>query len=234
MKRICIGLVGDFSEKIHTHRALNNAIEHCRKRLDFHLEPIWISTISLTENTFSQNKFHGCWIVPGSPYRNDRAVYDSIRWARENDFPLLGSCGGFQYMIIEYIKNVLGVEDAAHEESEPNADIRVITKLSCSLKGREEEVLITDKGSRLFTVFNAEKIMGRFYCSYGLNPKYQQAFDGSAFLFTAFSADGEARACELKSHPYFNGTLFQPSLDSTAEQPNPLILDFFRACDRLS
>jgi CTP synthase (UTP-ammonia lyase) len=137
-------------------------------------------------------------------------------------------------MIIEYIKNVLGVEDAAHEESDPNADIRVITKLSCSLKGREEEVFITDKRSRLFTVFNTEKIMGRFYCSYGLNPKYQQAFDGSPFVFTAFSADGEARACELKSHPYFNGTLFQPSLDSSAEQPNPLILDFFGTCERLS
>lgn len=148
MKRICIGLVGDFSEKMHTHVALNNSIEHCRKHLEFRLETRWVSTATLIETIFDQNKFQGFWIVPGSPYIDDSAVYQTIRWARENDFPMLGSC------------------------------------------------------------------------------------DQPPFAFTAFSTEGEACAFELRGHRFFKGTLFQPSLDSTSENPNLLILDFFRYCAR--
>ena len=232
MKRICIALVGDFSEKIHTHLALNNAIEHCRKHLDFLVETQWISTTSLSSAGLDQNKFQGCWIVPGSPYNNDEAVLATIKWARENDFPILGSCGGFQYMILEYARNVLQNSNAFHEETHPQATAPVISKLSCSLKGRQEEVLITDKSSWLYKVLNTEKVTGHFYCSYGFNEMYKDLFDGK-LSFTAHSSEGEVRACELKTHRFFNGTLFQPSLDSTVDQPNPLLLDFFRSAAEL-
>jgi len=230
MKRICIGLVGDFNENMYTHVALNNAVEHCRQRLDFQVEARWVSTSTLTETISHQNKFQGFWIVPGSPYINDSAVFETIRWARENDFPMLGSCGGFQYMVLEYARNVLGFLDAAHEEREPEASHPVITKLSCSLKGRQEEVFITDRQSWLYKILKREKITGHFFCSYGVNPADQSKLNRHPFAFTAFSREGEARAFELKAHPFFNGTLFQPSLDSSIENPNPLMLDFFRCC----
>jgi len=230
MKRICIGLVGDFSEKMHTHVALNNAIEHCRKHLDFQVEAPWVSTRTLIETIFDRNKFQGFWIVPGSPYINDNAVYQTIQWARETDFPMLGSCGGFQYMVVEYARNVLGLLEAAHAESNPEASHQVITKLSCSLKGRQEDVFITDQQSWLYKIFRTEKITGHFFCSYGVNPAYQPMLNQPPFALTAFSNEGEARAFELKSHRFFRGTLFQPSLDSTSESPNLLMLDFFRCC----
>jgi CTP synthase (UTP-ammonia lyase) len=226
MKRICIGLVGDFSEKMHTHLALNNAVEHCRKHLDFLVETQWISSTSLSSAGLDQNKFQGCWIVPGSPYSDDEAVLATIKWARENDFPILGSCGGFQYMILEYARNVLQSINAVHEETSPDAVSPLISKLSCSLKGRQEEVLITDKSSWLFKVLNTEKVSGHFYCSYGFNDAYRHEFI-EPFSFTANSIEGEVRACELKTHRFFNGTLFQPSLDSTVDHPNLLLMDFF-------
>jgi CTP synthase (UTP-ammonia lyase) len=229
MKRICIALVGDFSEKIHTHIALNNAIEHCRKHLDFLIEAPWVSTTSLPLKGLDRTKYQGCWIVPGSPYENDDAVISTIQWARENDFPLLGSCGGFQYMIMEYAMNVLQRVNVMHEETSPDTADPIISKLRCSLKGKQEEVLITDKSSWLYRVLKAEKTMGNFYCSYGFNEKYKELFNGK-FSFTANSIDGEVRACELKGHRFFNGTLFQPSLDSRNGFPNPLLMDFFRAC----
>lgn len=230
MKRICIGLVGDFNEKIHTLVALNDAIEHCRNHLEFEVEARWIPTSTITEAIVEQNKIQGFWIVPGSPYINDRGVYEIIRWARENDFPMLGSCGGFQYMVVEYARNVLGYLGAAHAESDPEACHKVISKLSCSLKGRQEDVFITDRQSWLYKTLGMEKITGHFYCSYGLSPADQPRLDQYPFVFTAFSKEGEARAFELKEHRFFNGTLFQPSLDSSAKYPNPLVLDFFHCC----
>ncbi len=230
MKRICIGLVGDFSEKIHTHIALNEAIDHCRGELDFEVDAPWVSTSVIEDFVAKNNTFQGLWIAPGSPYLNDGAVYKTIRWARENNFPLFGTCGGFQYMVIEYARNVLGFSNASHAETDPKASDTIITQLTCSLKGKTEDVLIPDHNSWLYKTLQREKITGKFFCSYGVNKADQPAFDQAPFIFTAFSPDGEARALELKGHRFFNGTLFQPSLDSSPEKPNLLILDFFKHC----
>jgi CTP synthase (UTP-ammonia lyase) len=174
-------------------------------------------------------KYDGIWIVPGSPYKNDAGVYEVIRMAREEDIPIIGSCGGFQYMIIEYAKNVLNIEDAGHAESEPDA-IPIISKLSCSLKGQEELVSITDKSSWLYAVLREETVVGKYYCSYGINPAFQESLNKLPLIFTAFSPTGEVRAFELKTHRFFKGTLFQPSLDSSEAYPNPLIKSFFEVC----
>src|SRR5215204_1470823 len=96
-KRIQIGLVGDFSEKIYTHVALNEAVEHCSSKLHFKLETTWLPTESITDNFLADHRFEGFWITPGSPYKNDEGVYKLIQWSRENNFPIRGTCGGFQY-----------------------------------------------------------------------------------------------------------------------------------------
>ena len=62
----------------------------------------------------------GVWIIPGSPYRDDGAVMDVIRHARENGQPLLGTCGGMQYAVVEFVTIVLR-RPAAHAEVSPDA-----------------------------------------------------------------------------------------------------------------
>lgn len=228
MKRLRVALVGDFNEKKHTHVALNHAVERCRGHLDFELLASWTPTDAIPVNLFQQ--VDALWITPGSPYQNDAAVYELIRWARENAFPILGTCGGFQYMVVEYARNVLGFTDAGHEESEPEVSQLIISKLSCSLKGQQEEVLITDRTSWLYEVLKTDKITGYFNCSYGVNPAYQKQLQQPPMVFTAFSTTGEVRGLEIKTHPFFKGTLFQPPLESTPEKPNPLIMSFFKTC----
>ena len=133
-------------------------------------------------------------------------------------------------MVVEYARNVLNVSDAGHEESEPGVAQLVISKLSCSLKGQQEEVIITDRTSWLYEVLKTDKITGYFNCSYGVNPEYQERLQQPPMVFTAFSTSGEVRGLEIKTHPFFKGTLFQPPLESTPEKPNPLIMSFFKRC----
>jgi CTP synthase (UTP-ammonia lyase) len=229
-KRIQIGLVGDFDEKMYTHVALNNSIAHCMPHLHFTLEAKWIPTGTITDNFLADHEFEGFWITPGSPYKNDEGVYHLIRWARENDFPLLGTCGGFQYMLVEYAKNVLKFSQAGHEETEPAKQHLVITRLSCSLQGKTEEILITDRESWLHHVLKRDKITAHYNCNYGLNPVYVKLLNQYPLVFTAFSAEQEPRAFELRAHKFYAGTLFQPPLDSTPEKPNPLVLSFLNKC----
>ena len=229
-KRIQIGLVGDFDKNMYTHVALNDAIAHCRPKLHFELETSWIPTRKIDDNFLAQHTFEGFWIAPGSPYKNDEGVYKLIRWSRENNFPLFGTCGGFQYMLIEFARNVLGFSQSGHEESEPHMEQLVISKMTCSLKGATEDVVITDKDSWLREILQVNNIKGNFNCSYGVNPLYKNILNQYPMVFTAFSTLGEPRAFEMKAHRFYNGTLFQPQLDSTPEKPNPLLLSFFQKC----
>src|SRR5687767_13881303 len=206
MKRISIALVGDFNEKIPTLVALNESIEHARPHLQFALDVEWVGTDHATKVLSARKAFDGIWVVPGSPYKNDDGVYAIIKNARESNTPILGTCGGFQYMILEYAKNVLQVFDASHEEVSPDG-VHVISKLSCSLKGQEEYISI-EKNSWLHAIFNSEKILGRYFCSYGINPLYIKILDEPPLIFVAFSPTGEVRAFEINGHRYFKGTLF--------------------------
>lgn len=230
MPKISLCIIGDYDPHMYTHVALNNAIEHCRAHVETEIIHAWFQTDQITETIFTKNKFHAFWIAPGSPYKNDDSVYKIIQWARENNFPIFGTCGGFQYMVVEYARNVLGLHDAGHEENEPGATKLIISKMSCSLKGQQEEIFIKDHDSWLYRVLKTDTIEGKFNCSYGVNTKYQNLINKAPFAFTAFSGEGEARALELKTHRFFNGTLFQPPLDSTPEKPNELILDFLNHC----
>ena len=60
--------------------------------------------------------------------------------------------------------------------------------------------------------------------------KYVDALKSSGLKITAISNDGQVRAFEIENHPFFVGTLFQPALTSTMEEPNPLIISFVRQC----
>lgn len=229
MKRTRIALVGDFDENMHTHLALNESIDHCRPLLPFDLEAKWVPTEHCHALLSTSNLYNGLWVTPGSPYRDEGNVLDVIQHARENNVPLLGSCGGFQFMVLEYAKNQLGIIDAGHEETDASANL-IISKLSCSLKGQQEQIYIPDKSSWLFDVLQTHSITARYYCSYGVNPIFYGILNQPPFVFTAFSPTGEVRAFELFGHRFFKGTLFQPSLDSSCNEPNPLVLSFLNAC----
>lgn len=226
-KQTLIGIIGDYRETKHTHRALQECIRHCQP----HVENVafeWLPTGQLHKVLL--NSYDGYWIAPGSPYADDDAVYTTIRRLRERDHIVLGTCGGFQYMLVEYVRNVLSIPEAEHAESDPQADVQVIEKLECSLKGSREDVVIEDENSWLHRVMGAKRFEAGYNCAYGLSTAWQQKLNQDPLVFTAFSPDGAARAFELRDRTFYNGTLFQPPLSSSPEKPNPLILDFIRMC----
>jgi CTP synthase (UTP-ammonia lyase) len=230
-KQTLIGIIGDYKEGKHTHRALQECIRHCQPHVG-NVSFEWLPTSQLHKVIL--NSYDGYWIAPGSPYADDEAVYTTIRRLRERDHIVLGTCAGFQYMLIEYVRNVLNIPEATHEESEPHADVHVIEKLACSLKASREDVIVEDENSWLYRVMGAKQFEAGYNCTYGLSTAWQQKLSQAPLAFTGFSPDGMARAFELRNRTFFRGTLFQPPLTSSPEKPSPLILDFIRACEGAS
>lgn len=230
---IKIAILGDFNPVYSTHHALNASIKQCVNFLKTDIQVDWISTDTFdTKVVFSKGLYSGLWIAPGSPYKDFENVIAVIRYARTNNIPTLGNCGGFQHMIIEFARNVCDITHADHEESNPDAQDNVIHKLACSLAGLEERLHITDKDSLIYRIVGKEHFQGRYYCSYGLNEVYQEILASKGLTFTTVNEEGSVRSFELKTHPFFLGTLFQPSLVSTKEDPNPVLVEFFRRCSR--
>ena len=222
-----IAILGDFNPIYHTHHALNESTKQIQKQFPQEIHFDWIGTDVFNFKTAFNNLYSGLWIAPGSPYKDMKNVLETITFARKNNIPTLGNCGGFQHMIIEFARNICGITHADHEETNLTSPDLLITKLSCSLIEQEEELSI-DTNSILFDIINKNKIRGKYFCSYELNNKYNEVLKENGLSLTALSADGHVRAFELKTHPFFIGTLFQPALTSTINEPNPIIVKFVK------
>jgi CTP synthase (UTP-ammonia lyase) len=131
-------------------------------------------------------------------------------------------------VLVEYARNVLGVEEAEHAETSPDADRLVVTPLSCSLVGQQHRVRIL-AGTRAADLYGRDEVVERYYCNYGLSPEYRPALEAAGLRVSAVDEDGEARIVELDGHPFFLGTLFLPQMTSSRAEPHPLLVGLAQA-----
>ena len=224
-----IGIIGDFSADNPTHIATNNGLQHASEALGKPVEVIWLPT----DHPQEFGNFHGLFCSPGSPYNSFDGALAGIRYAREHQIPFIGTCGGFQHLVIEYARNVMGVTDASHAETDPYASCLFVTPLSCSLVGKTMEVTIKS-GSKAALACQATRSMEAFYCNFGLNPEYREQLEEAGLEVTGTDQNDEVRIVELASHPFFLGTLFVPQARSVQGNPHPLLLEFCRVAAALS
>lgn len=225
-----IGIVGDYDESFIPHTSTNEAIKHVCNTFKLDVSYDWLPTDEI-EPGFERivNTYKGFWIAPGSPYKSMKGALKIIEYARLHNIPTLGTCGGFQHMVIEFARNVLHIEDADHEEYDPYASALVVNKLACSLKGQVLEIGIIDRCAKTFGYYNSTKISEKYYCDFGLNPTYQQQLHDEGFKVVGIDKSREARILELENHCFFVATLFVPQANSTEVNPHPLVSAFVHA-----
>ncbi|MBW7475314.1 hypothetical protein K0T92_11195 [Paenibacillus oenotherae] len=222
-----IGIIGDFNPVYLSQQATNEALIHSIAGMGVQMEFDWIPTASIAEQLDTiTTTYHGFWIAPGIP-ESVEGVLQIISYAREHDVPLIGTCGGFQHMIVEYAKNKLKLADADHEELNPDASQLVISKLTCSLVGQKGEVFIKSP-SLVADIYRQPITIEQFRCSYGLNPEFEAQIDEAGLKIAGTDAEGRPRIVELPDHPFFVGTLFVPQLSSTPDHPHCLVDAFIK------
>ncbi len=226
-----IGIIGDFDGR-PSHLATQSALLHSAERIGIEIDYQWMST-QIFENT--QNgleSFDGLWGAPGSPYKSLNGAVNAIRFARENNVPFLGTCGGFQHAVIEYGRNVLHIDALTNPGFDLYAPNAFISELSCSLVGQTRQIQINSK-SRLYGIYGAAETQEKYNCSFGLNKSFQDQLDASGFKVAGVDEDGEARVMLTEGHPFFIVTLFQPQLSSEPDKPHPLITEYLAAVTKL-
>lgn len=219
-----VGLIGEFNEKQRAHRAIPQALSVASGGA---VETVWVPSDTVG-NGESLAEFAGLWCVPGMPYRSAEGVLRAIRHARVTRTPFLGTSAGFQYALIEYARNVLGLAAAEHQKSQPKAALPLISPLDCALLGVRARVRLSG-GSILHKAYGKYETVEEYHCSFGLNGRYRRLLEGQNLMVAAVDDQDEIRAVELDGHPFFVATLFQPELSA---QPSPLVERFTTVCAR--
>ena len=222
-----IGIIGEYNPGNVTHTATDSALARLGA------EARWIPTPEAEAGSSVLAGYDGLVISPGGPYLSMDGAITAIRYARENDVPLLGTCAGFQHILVEYARDVLGMAGAAHAEVDPEADELICVPLTCSLVGQEHVVLI-EPGTFAARLYQSAQSVEPFYCNFGLNPAYRQPLERAGLRFSGFDEDGEPRILELPGHRFFVGTLFVPQAARNLAAPHPVLTAFLAASGGMS
>jgi CTP synthase (UTP-ammonia lyase) len=229
VSKVKIGIIGDYDGR-PSHLATEEALKHCAKKLGIALEYQWLPTLYFDHSNEEIRDLDGLWCAPGSPYKSMNGAINAIQFAREKDYPFIGTCGGFQHAVIEYGRNVLHIDALMNINFNPYDANDYITALSCSLVGRENHISIKSN-SKLYNIYGSTEIVEKYNCSFGLNEAFQKLLDKNGFQVVGVDENNEARIMTVNDNTFFIATLFQPQLSSTYENPHPLIIEYLKAAN---
>ena len=218
-----IALIGDYDKDVTAHKAIPLAIDLATKSKASYQ---WIHTDDIGLDSLSM--FSAFWCVPASPYSNMENVLEVIKYARSNDIPWLGTCGGYQHAALEFARNVLGYSEADNAEVNAETTMPLISTLCCKLYDVQSAINLVP-GSFVRDIYQTAQIEEEYFCGYGVNAEYLHLFDSSQMSFSGFDEDGDPRALEIKQNKFFVGTAFQPERSALSGKTHPLIQHFVRS-----
>jgi CTP synthase (UTP-ammonia lyase) len=220
-----IALVGDYKDDVVAHRAIPMAIKLASESESTTSTIQWIHSEEIVvEELVNYSAF---WCVPASPYMNMENVLKVIEYARSNNVPFLGTCGGYQHAALEYVRNALGYREADNAEVNPEAKMPLVAALFCKLYEVQNQINLVP-GSFVQNIYEAERVKEEYNCGYGVNPEYLSLFEGSDMAFTGFDEDGDPRVLEIKRNNFFVGTAYQPERSALSGSSHPLIQYFVK------
>lgn len=209
-----ITVLGDHDPRHDTHRALDAALG----QLPADVHTRWAPTDEPLGELGD-----GLWIAPGSPYRDDEAVLNAIGRAQREGVPLLGTCGGFQYILLALAGR--GMED--HAETTPGAKDPLVAALPCRVDGEWRPVACVP-GTRMGALLGDAPFPGLLFCGYAPAPGAAEAIAAAGGRIAAVAEDIGPVALEVSGGKAFiMATLFHVQIGALQDEPlSPLIAAF--------
>ncbi|EMA38334.1 CTP synthase [Halobiforma nitratireducens] len=231
-----VALVGKYDLE-DAYMSIHESLKHAGFEVGVDVNVHWVPADEMADDYDDQLADVDGIIVPGGfGMRGSEGKVRAVQYARENDVPFLGLCLGFQMAVVEYARNVLGLEGAHSAEMDEDTPHPVIDILP-------EQYEVEDMGGTMrlgehTTVIEPETLAYELYgdtsCSerhrhrYEVNPEYFEQFEDEPLVFSG-TAGNRMEILELETHPYFLGTQFHPEYTSRPGEPSPPFLGLVEA-----
>ena len=235
---ITVAMCGKYTKLEDSYASIIESFNHCSAHFGCKIHIKWVETTDLKDASFLDG-VDGVVVPGGFGSRGTEGKIEVIRLAREKDIPFLGLCLGLQLAVIEFSRNVCGLERANSTEMDPDTPHPVIDILP-------EQKDIVDKGGTMrlgaypavlkentltYSLYGASEVSERHRHRYEVNPEYHDIIQEKGMVFSGCSRDGRlVEFIELPRLRYFVATQAHPELKSRMERPAPLFYGFVKAC----
>ena len=248
-EELVIGMVGKYIELPDAYKSVNEALNHAgiKNRVKINIQ--YIDSQALEVKGFDLLNGLDAILVPGG--FGERGVEGKIlaaQYARENKIPYLGICLGMQVALVEYARNVAGLEGAHSTEFNPESPYPVVGLINEWLdeEGQVEyrsensdlggtmrlgsQLCHLVKGTKVCDVYGSETIYERHRHRYEVNNNYREQLEKAGLVFSGLSSDKKlVEVIENKDHPWFIAGQFHPEFNSTPRDGHPLFAGFIAA-----
>jgi CTP synthase len=243
---VTVGIIGKYTAVRDSYASIIQAIEHAGSHLGGKVQLEWIDSTDLTDDNAAEKlgHLHGVIVPGGFGFRGVDGKVACVKYVRENSIPYLGLCYGMQIAVMEFARNVCGIEHAGSTEIEPDCSHPVIDLLpeqkkieglggNMRLGGFDVALTLGSMISKLCGDVETTRL--RFRHRYEVNPEYIEQIEKGGLIFSGRSPNHPImQVIELPEsvHPFFMATQAHPELTSRPLDPQPMFLGLVRAAMR--
>ena len=235
-----IALVGKYTELPDAYKSICESFIHAGAANDCKVRLHYVNSEKVNAGNAAEllGKMSGILVAPGFGNRGIDGKIEAVRYARENNIPFFGICLGMQCAVIEFARNVLGLEGAASVETEPSTPYPVIDLMEeqkgVTAKGGTMRLggypCTLVKGSHAAEAYGKQTVVERHRHRYEFNNDYLERFEAAGMRAAGLNPDtGLVEVVEIPSHRWFVGTQYHPEYKSTVRTPHPLFTSFVAA-----
>jgi len=249
---VTIAIVGKYVDLTESYKSLNEALSHGGISNDTRVNLMFVDSSTLNHDNLKEKlqEADGILVPGGFGSRGVEGKILAVTYARENKIPFFGICLGMHMAVIEFARNISGMEDANGSEFDDHTPYPVIYLMKEwydeHTKKMEKRDTTSDKGGTMrlgaypcrlapdtiaMTAYREENISERHRHRYEFNNEYKERLEKAGLVISGTSPDGQlVEIVELKGHPWFLGCQFHPEFKSRPANPHPLFREFIKAC----
>lgn len=240
---VTIGIIGKYVDYEDSYKSLKEALLHAGLAHQLRVQLRWVEAEGITQETAHHqlSDLDGILVPGGFGIRGIDGMLEAIRYAREQKVPYFGICLGMQTMVIEFGRNVCGLERAHSTEFDPGTPVRLFFKLR-ELKGIEDLggnmrlgswPCKLEPDSLAIKAYGSPQIHERHRHRYEFNRDYEEVITSHGMRVTGETPDAMyVEICELPDHPWYLGCQFHPEFKSKPLESHPLFSSFVGAAFR--
>jgi CTP synthase len=237
---VTIAIVGKYVNLHDAYLSVMEALAHGGFAHGAAVDLRWIASDELASGSASEvfAGVDGVLVPGGFGIRGIEGKIEAIRYAREQGVPFLGICLGLQCAVVEFARNVCGLEGANSSEFDPATPHPVIdllpeqkdiTDMGATMRLGAQPCHLVD-GTRAAEAYGEPVVYERHRHRFEVNPIYQETLERCGLVVSGHTKDGRlVEIVELRDHPFFIAGQFHPELRSRPTNPHPLFREFVGA-----